>query len=135
MNDKKKLTEQESEVIQGEDTQPDSKATITSQTVIYSAPIPDPASLKEYEEIQSGSADRIFTMAEKAQDKDVENSRRRLDIEEKRLNYTAILSGLMLFVALVAMYFERDFVAVSGFGISAVCMIVRIFLVGVRKDE
>ena len=135
MNDEKnELTEQEPEVIEGGDSPPDSKTTITSKTVIYSAPIPDPVSLKEYEEIQPGSADRIFTMAENAQAMNAENSRRRLDIDEKRLNYTAFLSGAMIVVALVAMYLERDLVAVSGFGISAICMIVRVFLVGIRKN-
>lgn len=54
------------------------KAMVVMQEESFSGPIPPPAILKQYEEMQPGSADRILKMAEK-------QSEHRMELEKKAI--------------------------------------------------
>jgi len=55
-------TKQEGEVLSEE---VDEEAEIITRASSWSGPLPSPASLREFEEIVPGSADRLITMVEK----------------------------------------------------------------------
>jgi uncharacterized membrane protein len=57
----------------------------SSIVAAYQGPIPPPAQLERYEQIQPGAADRILRMAEKNQDAQIEQSRAVLEIEKQKI--------------------------------------------------
>ena len=71
----------------------------------FSGPIAHPRHLREYEEIEPGSANRIITMAEKRNDHNIEMERRatNAEIDERRLGMKcgAGLFGLLIVCALI----------------------------------
>ncbi len=54
-----------------------------AQQEMYSGPIPDPESMKKYEEIKPGFADRLLKMAEKEQEHRISVNKKLLELEQK----------------------------------------------------
>ena len=65
----------------------------------------------------------------------LDNSRRRLDIEEKRLRYTTTTSILIIVASTIALLHGEPILAGTGLGISMIGMIVRLFFHWNRKAD
>lgn len=122
--DKSDIVEKDAEVVVEES--PPTETTVTKQT-LHIAPIPDAESFREYESVLKGAGHRIITMAEKAQQKDIDNSKRRLELEALRLKCTTFISMLIFLASIMAIHYDAPIVAGVGMGISMGGMIFRIF--------
>lgn len=89
-------------------------------TETYSGPYPDPVSLKQYEDIKPGFADRLITMAEREQMERLSSQKALIKVEQdlaekeimnlKRGQWFALVSALLV-IGLCAYAFHLGFAA------------------------
>jgi len=114
------------------------------QQIAYSGPIPDPASLAQYEKITPGLADRIVQMAEKEGE-----HRRHLEVFGQNANITLLqrrdrearVGQIFAFIISMTTIVTGGYVALNGhdvsgtfISLSGLCGIVTAFIYG-RKSE
>lgn len=92
-------SKQESEVLSKEDEE---EAEIITRASSWSGPLPSPDSLREFEEIVPGSADRLITMVEKQGNHRMEIEKRVVDGESKRAWVDLLARHIITLVGLVA---------------------------------
>lgn len=108
----------------------------TQQEIVrYSGPLPDAESFRKYEQVLPGAADRILTMSEKEQDKDIDRGKQQIKLESKRISSVTFISVLVLAASAYAMSLGYSWVAIIGFGLSVINIISRLFLVRISLDK
>ena len=132
---KEKLVEQvEDDITEGE-LQPRVEPKAQQEIVRYSGPLPDAESFGKYEQVLPGAADRILTMSEKEQDKDIERGKEQIKLESKRISSVTFISVLVLAASAYAMSLGYSWVAITGFGLSVINIVSRLFLVRISLDK
>ena len=66
------------------------KHSLSLQQQIYQGPLPPPKILEEYEKIKKGAAKEIFEMARKAQEHNIFQEEKRINLVEKKMKYNFI---------------------------------------------
>ena len=92
-------TKQESEVIPREEEE---DAEIITSASSWSGPLPSPRSLREFEDIVPGSADRLITMVEKQGNHRMEIEKRVVDGESRRAWVDLVARHAITLVGIVA---------------------------------
>lgn len=103
----------------------------------YSGPIPQPEAMAKYENIQTGFADRILTMAEKVNDARIENEKELIKsdkfsrIRGQSFAFTIAILGMLLGGFLI--YNDKNIAGLVTLIGTAIVPMISIFVTGRRK--
>ena len=98
----------------------DEEAEIVTRASSWSGPLPSPSSLREFEEIVPGSADRLITMVEKQGNHRMEIEKKVVDGESKRAwvdlvaRHSITLVGILASILLVVFGYTPAGVILTG---------------------
>ncbi|MCQ2167650.1 MAG: DUF2335 domain-containing protein [Bacteroidales bacterium] len=105
------------------------KAMVVMQEESFSGPIPPPAILRQYEDLQSGAADRILRMAEKQSEHRMELEKKAIggQVEQSRRGQTFGLIIVVLFMLVAfafAYFFNMTSFAATFLSVTMVIIVV-----------
>jgi uncharacterized membrane protein len=103
----------------------------------WSGPLPPPAALYQYEQVQAGLAERIVAMAETMATGEIKTRDKLADAEIERARSGQALAFLLTIVALgAAIYFFAASNPVAGCALLSfpVIMLIRSFLIGLHRE-